>query len=79
MKEIKIIRMTEDEIVFASTQDIDVFYSEVMNCQNNVLVFWDDANPEGKKLKRSELIAPLSIVPKINDGRLKVRSKEVVE
>ena len=79
MKEIKIIRMTEDEIVFASTQDIDVFYSEVMNCQNNVLVFWDDTSPEGKKLKRSELIAPLSIVPKINDGRLKVRSKEVVE
>ena len=72
MEVIRVKEKSDDKIVFASLEDMKRFFDQINNGQG---VFFDYVNKEDYRC--GEYINP-SIVTPINDGKIKIISKEKV-
>jgi hypothetical protein len=70
--EVKVIEKKPDVIVFATKGDLHKFYEDIQNGKT-VLLTWTDGDCEV-----SELLTPNNS-PQINDGSVKLMSKEIIK
>jgi hypothetical protein len=72
MEVIRVREKTEEKIVFASLEDMKSFFDQINNGQG---VFFDYVNEKDNRC--GEFINPAIVTP-INDGKIKITSREKI-
>ena len=70
MEVIRVRKKTDNEIIFASMEDMEKFFDQVLNGQGIIFDYVDE-----KDSRNGEYITP-AIITQINDGKIKITSKE---
>lgn len=72
MEVIRVREKADDKIIFASLEDMKSFFDQINNGQG---VFFDYVNEKDNRC--GEYINPAIVTP-INDGKIKITSKEKI-